>query len=174
MDKDKLKKVAILARDGEPGEKKNAQVILDHHGVTVEELLSDEPIIVGVEIKFKTAFERTLTFQTYCKILNTDTISYYKSAQNLVRFEIPLSLAEHFRQSVETVLKLWRGELKRFQTAFVQRNRLFSTIPDKTPRESRVTMTQEEIAEMMMMAASIKKANIDHKMLTEGGDNNGE
>lgn len=43
MDKEKLKKVAVLAKEGALGEREVAARILEKHGVTAEELLEDKP-----------------------------------------------------------------------------------------------------------------------------------
>lgn len=168
MDRAKLRKVAMLARDGEPGEREAANLILEKNGVTIDDLLGDIPEVVWLEFKYKTAFERTLIFQTYFKITNTDSTDAAKH-QNRVELGIKPELAEHLFQSVKTVLELWRKELKRFQAAFIQRNGLFSSQPSK--REPKRPMTEEELTEMFMMAASIKKANIEHHMLGDGGEN---
>jgi hypothetical protein len=154
MNFEKLKLVARLARQGESGERDVALRILGIAGVSLEDIPQEEE--VEVEFTHKTALEKQLIVQTYCKLTNSKVMNGFKISAKRGSVLLPVDLADRFRQDVFTILSLWRKELKRFFEAFIQANRLFSGLPS----DSDFKISIEELQEIMVMARSIKRATL--------------
>jgi hypothetical protein len=154
MNTEKLKLVARLARQGESGERDVALRILRIAGVSLEDIPQEEE--VEVEFTYKTALEKQLIVQTYCKLTNSNVMNGFRINSKRGSVFLPVDMADRFRQDTSTILSLWRKELKRFFEAFVQANRLFSDLPSDSDFEISI----EEAREIMEMARSIKRATL--------------
>jgi hypothetical protein len=154
MNAEKLKLVARLARQGEPGERDVALRILGIAGVSLEDIPQEEE--VEVEFIYKTALEKQLIVQTYCKLTNSNVMNGFRISSKRGSVFLPADMVDRFRQDVSTILSLWRKELKRFFEAFIQANRLFSDLPS----DSDFKISIEELQEIMVMARSIKRATL--------------
>jgi hypothetical protein len=152
MDKPVLRKVALLAKHGDPGERDAAKFILEKQGTTAEEVLSEtEDETEIVDVTFKNSMERELVAQVFFKITNAADFEYYRYGSRRIGAVLPTSKASRFKEDVKTVLGLWRKELKKFRIAFIAANQLWSDRPGVAS-----PLSQKEIAEIMAMAASIK------------------
>lgn len=151
MNKEKLKLVARLARQGVGGEKEAALSILASLGLTPDDVENDTKE-VEVKLKYRTKFEKTLIFQTYFKLTNTDTVSYFQRKRCLHIF-VKEEMAPRFKQDSEKIIESWKRELKNFQEAFIQANRLFS---DVSTEGVCLDIPQDTIDEILDYAISIK------------------
>lgn len=151
---DTLRKVAMLAVNGEPGERDAAESILKSNGVTAEQILADSEPNVPVEVTFKNKQERTLITQLYCKYMNESEIEYYRIKNRRIRFYLPKPKVDIFLRDLETILKSYRKEIDTFLCAFIQANRLF---PDLEDDNSEISLTTDEIENIINMARGIRK-----------------
>ena len=78
--KSKILKLQSLVERGENGEAANAKRLLDKilekHGLTLEEVLSEKEEKKWYEFKASNPWEKKLLFQCYYKVLNTDKVNY--------------------------------------------------------------------------------------------------
>lgn len=163
MKPEKMKLVARMARYGTKEEREVAKNILDMAGVSLDDIEGEEEI--EVEYTFKTALERQLVAQVYCKLMDKNTMRSFRLGSRKGSVCLPKAKASQFRQDVSTILSLWRKELERFYDAFILANRLFSDTPSESESES--SLTPEEIEEIMSMARSIKRATLG-RLLKDG------
>jgi hypothetical protein len=165
LNTDTLRKVARLAMWGATrGERESAQRILDKVGKTIEDILRDdidEEILV--QLKYKNTFERDILFQIYACINNTDIVHYRRYGTRRIGFITPRSTAQKIVSAAETMIPLWRSQIKSFHSAFIQANNLYS---DKKSKEVKEVLTAEEIDEILAMAKNIKTASLNQ--LLEG------
>lgn len=154
MKTEKLKLVARLARQGEEHEREVALSILEMAGISLDDIPADEEI--EIEFTYKTALEKQLIVQTYCKLMNCNVMNAFRIGKRRGSVYLPKDKSDRFRQDVSTILSLWRKELKRFHEAFIQANRLFSDLPSDSDFE----ISMDEVEEIMSMAKAIKKATL--------------
>lgn len=157
LSKETLIKVAILAREGSPGERAAATKILEKAGVTANEVLADPADkTILVSFTYKSRDERTIILQNYFRLTHSNHANYYKMGSRNAEIEIPRSLADEFVETNKTLISLWRKQVKTFLTAFITRQRLFS---DRDDGEE-CSLSAQEIEEIMNMARGIKHANL--------------
>lgn len=159
MDKEKLKKIARLAMFGVAGEKEAAKCILREHGMTANDLLSEDEggKLIRVSIGYGTKEERVLIVQNYCRTFNVDEIHYWKGRRNIT-VEISEEYARPFVESCERLKLAWRKQVGLLLDGFIQKNRLFSNLPAV---DGHCGLSPEEIREIMAMADAIKAVSLD-------------
>lgn len=166
LNTDTLRKVARLAMWGATrGERESAQRILDKVGKTIEDILRDdidEEILV--QLKYKNTFERDILFQIYACINNTDIVRYRQYGTRRIGFITPRSTAQKIVSAAETMIPLWRSQIKSFHSVFIQANNLYS---GKKSKEVKEVLTAEEIDEILAMAKNIKTASLNQLLCGE-------
>jgi len=165
LDANTLRKVARLAMWGATrGERESAQRILDKVGKTVEDILRDEiDEEIIVQLKYKNTFERDILCQIYACINNTSNVRYRQYGTRRIGFITPRSTAQKLVAAADTMIPLWRSQVKSFHSAFIQANQLYS---NKKNKEVKEILTNEEIGEILAMAENIKTASLNQ--LLEG------
>ena len=154
MKKEKLRLVAILAREGTEGERQAALSILDSLGISMEdiEIENDEDVI----LTYKTSNEKRLIIQLYCKTMNVNSITYIRLGNRKFSIKIPKTKVKRFKEDTKTILSSWRKELKTLESAFIQANRLFSDIPSGCSS----SLSEQEIEDILSMSKNIKNVTL--------------
>lgn len=160
MNKDKLLKVARLAVDGELGEREAARLILEREGTTADKVLEDLSIVT-VEFTFKTKQEQRIIFQNFYRLTNSSDVYYCPVNPRKSAVQIRADLADEFIRTNKTLVSLWRKQLENLLTAFITRHELHSD----TPVSDGQKLTDDEIAEIMGMAANIRQATLGKGLL---------
>lgn len=160
---DRMRKLLALAEQGEGGEKVNAKRMLEKMMEKYEITLDD----LGVETKsihywnYDSKHERQILFQTYCKVLDTDSISYYKGDRKC-GFELTPSQFVEMDLHYTILRRDLKKHIERAVSAFIQANRLFSNQPSE---EREYTLAElEEIEAMLRMVDSIAPSEVNPQL----------
>jgi hypothetical protein len=157
MKREKLELVAKLAKHGVDGERQAAIAILASFGINPDDIEDNEKQ-VEVFLNYKNAFEKQLIVQVYCRIMKTNELYFYFIGKHKVSIRLPKSKSDRLINNVDSVISLWRKQLKTFQSAFINTNRLYSGIDDDKPS----SLTQDEIDEIVSMARNLKTITLDN------------
>ena len=94
----KLKKLLALARQGEGGEKDNAERMLNKliskHGITLEDLGDETEETNRYEFKYLNKYEEKLLFQIVAMVRNKKGTSYFQNVGARSRLEIELTFSQ--------------------------------------------------------------------------------
>lgn len=155
---EKIARIHALYLRGSPHESEAAETILRNAGIDPKTYSdpTEDPIVIA-EIPFKTVQEKNIVFQVLAKVLDDYTISHLKSDKK-IRAKVPKSKLRQAVEHSKTVLGLWRQELKRFEHAFVIKNRLFPETNKEGVQET--ALSSDEIAEILDMARNIKQVHL--------------
>ncbi|MBD9653545.1 DUF2786 domain-containing protein [Pseudomonas sp. PDM12] len=160
----KLRKLQALAERGEGGEKVNAQRMLEkllaRHGLSVDDLADERR-----EIRWFTAsskFDSQLAAQIMAKIANTDTPGIYKSKRRPKHVGVESTPAEavEFELHYDTLRKALAEHFRDAFSAFVQANRLFSSLPS----DDQSTGLSDRDLRVMSMAAATPVTQINPRL----------
>lgn len=161
---DKLRKLQALAERGVGGEQVTAQRMLEkllaRHGLTVDDLADERR-----EIRWfpaPTAFERRLAWQVLAKVCNTDSPAAYssKSKRKQVGVEVTPSEAIEFELHYDALRKAMAEHFDDAFVAFVQANRLFSSLPGAEPEP----LLSERDFRIMSMAAAVQPTAVNPRL----------
>lgn len=151
----KLRKLQALAERGVGGEKVNAQRMLEkllaRNGLKLEDLADERR-----ETRWfpaLTKFDTRLAAQILAKICNTDDPGVYRSKNRPKQVGVDVTPAEaiEFELHYDTLRKALTEHFKDAFSAFIQANRLFSSLPSD---ESNSAMTERDLRIMSMAAAT--------------------
>ena len=160
----KLRKLQALAERGEGGEKANAQRMLEkllaRHGLSLDDLADERR-----EIRWFAAvnkFDRRLAAQIMAKIGNTDDPGVYTNKRRPKQIGVETTPAEavEFELHYDTLRKALAEHFNDAFSAFVQANRLFSSLPnDDLPEE-----LSERDLRVMAMAGAVPVTPINPRL----------
>lgn len=160
----KLRKLQALAERGEGGEKVNAQRMLEkllaRHGLSLDDLADELR-----EIRWFPAanrFDRRLAAQIMAKIGNTDDPGIYSSKQRPKHVGVETTPAEavEFELHYDTLRKALAEHFDDAFSAFVQANRLFSSLPS----DDQPPVLSERDFRVMSMAAAVPVTQINPRL----------
>ncbi|MNM61333.1 hypothetical protein D3C81_726330 [compost metagenome] len=161
---DKLRKLQALAERGEGGEKANAArmlgKLLARHGLTVNDLADERR-----EVRWfpaSTTFEKRLACQILAKVCNTNDPPAYssKSRRRQIGVEVTPSEAIEFELHYDTLRKAMEEHFKDAFSAFVQANRLFSSLPSDEPEP----LLSARDFRVMSMAAAVEPTAVNPRL----------
>lgn len=161
---DKLRKLQALAERGVGGEQVTARRMLDkllaRHGLTLEDLADERRDVRWFPAP--TAFEKRLAWQILAKVCNTDSPAAYtsKSHRKQVGVEVTPSEAIEFELHYDTLRKAMAEHFDDAFSAFVQANRLFSSLPSAEPEP----LLSERDFRVMNMAATVRPTAVNPRL----------
>lgn len=159
----RMRKLLALAQRGVGGEAENAERFLRKtlaaHGMTMEDLASDEVARSRVTLRFSSEWERKLTIQVLAKVLNgIDERPIYTRGRSKL-YAVDLTTAEHAEVAMH--LAVLSPALKRHMdtafNAFVQANRLYR---ERRDDDSAGDMDPEEAARLLGMMAACERVDV--------------
>ncbi|WP_454255154.1 DUF2786 domain-containing protein [Pseudomonas sp. Marseille-Q8238] len=160
----KLRKLQALAERGEGGEKVNAQRMLEkllaRHGITVDDLAEESREIRWFPVG--NMFDRKLAAQIMAKIGNTNDPGIYKNKRRPKHVGVETTPAEaiEFELHYDTLRKALAEHFSAAFSAFIQANRVFSSLPDdELPKE-----LSERDLRVMAMAAVVPVTPINPRL----------
>lgn len=166
--KTKLRKLLELARQGVGGEKDNAQSVLEKllskHGLTLEDLDSEQAEVVQCEFKFSDAQERKLLLQVIFTVLNASTIPVRDDHKNSKTLCLKATRAQALE--IDLAWGLYRESFKKEQerlfVAFLHKNELFG--PDNKDADEKIPepskLSKEDIQSIAFMVMGMKKTQV--------------
>lgn len=135
-----LKKLKALADRGAPGEKENAQRMLDRlikkYGINEREL--DDEIVEPYCFKHKTREERQLILQVLAHTNIIDKRRVYEYRNERGKIWVDCTKAESVQIGIEYDFfrAAWKEELDFFFTAFIQKHRIVDLSPGHATDDS--------------------------------------
>ncbi len=152
---EKLRKLQALAERGVGGEKVNAQrmleKLLERHGLRLDDLADERR-----EIRWfpaSTKFDSRLAAQILAKVCNTNDPGVYSSRNRPKQVGVEVTPAEaiEFELHYDTLRKALTEHFKDAFSAFIQANRLFSSLPSD---DGPLAMTERDLRIMSMAEAT--------------------
>lgn len=170
--KDKLRKILELVRQGEGGEKENAEKILDKllkkHRLTRSDL--DDAVKQKYDFKYRTSMEKRLLLQIKLAVLGRkrELNSYWRvKGKTILVFE--LTKAENITISLyySHYKGLLKDELEIFHRAFINSNPML--FPDDQSVDPQ-TLTDEEVARDLRVLEMSKNIKAKTPLTRIGGE----
>lgn len=160
----KLRKLQALAERGEGGEKVNAQRMLEkllaRHGLTMDDLAEEIRKIRWFPVANR--FDRKLAAQIMAKIGNTNDPGIYTNKRRPKHVGVETTPAEavEFELHYDTLRKALAEHFNDAFSAFIQANRLFSSLPDDELPEG----LSERDLRVMAMAGAVPVTPINPRL----------
>lgn len=154
----KLKKLLILAEQGERGERDNAQKLFENlcrqYGISIDELLDENQTKLYTFEIGRDKMYFNLFLQCYCRVLNENTMSYRKRAKNKVSVELTALQYAELLNFFNWHKINFNKELKKIRDnlfmAYCSKHQLFS---DKGKNDYvECSLTQEELRRLSEIA----------------------
>ena len=154
---ERLKKLYALATRGEPGEKENALLLLEKltkkYGVSLDSL--DDNVEKRFDMEFHGPWQKKILTQIVYKVCNEqghwNNLRWTDSGRPC-RTQIRVRCTEAQKVEIEFLFdfytQLYKKEMDRFMTAFVQKHHLFGELK---PGESGAKIDDDEWARMLAM-----------------------
>ena len=172
--KDKLQKLLALAERGVGGEKRNAKAMLDamleKHNLTLADISSEEKL--KRLFPYETIADQTIIAQIIRKVTNgtdvyilarskkvtQDLTDYeYVMVSELIDFHLP-----QFDKERKAMLVRHKKERSVFQTAYVQKHRLFRERTEPSSEPSGVS--EEELMELLRAMRNLEDVSYQKKL----------
>lgn len=165
---ERLRKLLALARQGEGGEKANAQSILDKmlkkHGLRIEDL-DPERLERGLcKFSYGNELEYQLLLQVIFNVLGASSIHGVKGPGNRKTFEVLVTRAQGLE--IDLAWSIYRDafrlEQQRLLEAFVHKNRLYGARDASVPPEkaSGHESSKEDTQAILAMMRAIKPTQV--------------
>lgn len=161
----RLRKLLNLAERGVGGEKDNAQRMLEkllaRHGLSMDDLAEERRAIRWFPAINR--FDRQLAAQIMAKIGNTDSPGIYTSKKRPKQVGVETTPAEavEFELHYETLRKALAQHFDDAFSAFVQANRLFSSLPS----DDHPAAISDRDFRVMSMAAAVPVTPINPRLM---------
>lgn len=161
---DKLRKLQALAERGVGGEKANAQRMLEkllaRHGLTLDHLADERRDMHWFAAP--TTFERRLACQILAKVCNTDEPPAYRNRKRPKQIGVEVTPAEaiEFELHYDALRKALEEHFQEAFSAFVQANRLFSSLSGDEPEP----LISERDLRVMSMASAIQPTAVNPRL----------
>lgn len=160
----KLRKLYALAERGVGGERETAArmlgKLLARHGLTVDDLADEQRVMRWFPAPTK--FEHRLACQILAKVCNTNDVPAYtnKGRRKQIGIEVTPAEAIEFELHYDALRKALEEHFQDAFAAFVQANRLFSSLPGAEPE----ALLSERDFRIMSMAAAVQPTAVNPRL----------
>ena len=172
--KKRLIKIQALAKAGIDGEKENAARLLNHlmkqYSLTTEDISHEEPTKL-YKFSFGTTEDKTLLFQVVRKILNVNTVNYYKVRGSTRTLKLKLTEWEFLQ--IDEMFELYKTEFRKYAKeqqsklcqAFIMKNNIFASDPIDKDNVKESKMSASEWNELFAMARNMNAVKLPNEVI---------
>lgn len=175
--KERLKKLYVLALRGVGGEKEQAQAILDKllkkYAMTLDDL--DDEVIQEYDLEYHGKEQDRILKQTAYKVTdNQNAFNHlqYSHSGRACRTRLRVRCTAAQKAEIEFLfnfyVRLWEKEKEALLQAFFQKHRIFGNLKDG---ESGAELSPEELLKLELMMKGLSDEQ-PLKQLTDGAENN--